>query len=303
MKQKSEQQGIFYAILSYVIWGILPIYWHQLDSVPAGQILAHRVIWAFVFMMSLLVVVGKRQLFLSTVKQLFAEKKKFSALTIASFLVVTNWGIYIWAVNNGHILQTSLGYYINPLVSVVLGIIVLKERLTIIQYFSVIIAFLGVLVVSIDSGGVPYISLALAGTFATYGLIKKMIPIDAEIGIAVESMMVFPVALLYLFSSDVNMGSDWKQTVMLVAAGAVTAIPLLFFSKGARLIPLSTLGFVQFIAPTMMLFIGVFVYKETFTMAHLVSFTLIWIGLLIFSLSKTKIFAKNSSNKSKQASV
>ncbi len=303
MKQNSEQQGIFYAILSFIIWGFLPLYWHHLDSVPAGQILAHRVIWAFVFMISLLLVSRKQKQFFSNVKQLFAEKRKFVALTVASFLVATNWGIYIWAVNNGHILETSLGYYINPLVSVLLGIIVLKERLTVIQYLSVALAFFGVLVISIESGGVPYVSLALAGTFSIYGLTKKMIPIDAAIGLAVESMMVLPIALLYLLTVDVNMGADWTQTVMLIAAGAATAIPLLFFAKGARLIPLSTLGFVQFVAPTMMLFIGVFVYGETFTMANLVSFTLIWIGLLIFSLSKTNLFARHSTKKSKQASA
>lgn len=292
MKLTNEKEGAFYAAFSYIMWGIIPIYWKWVEDVPADEVLAHRVLWSFVFMVGLLLATKKWKLFVSFVREIALDRKKFFALLTASLLVSANWGIFIWAVNSGQILQTSLGYYINPLISVLLGVIVLKEKLSGAQIVSFALAAVGVLILGIYYGEFPWVSLILAITFGLYGLVKKMVNAEAAIGLTLETMMVTPLAVGYwlylLFTSDSRFFVSSGTTLLLVGGGVVTALPLLYFAKGAQRVPLSMLGFLQYIAPTLSLILGVFVYNESFTKTHLLAFIFIWGALTIYSLSMTK---------------
>ncbi|MGE6378690.1 EamA family transporter RarD [Peribacillus muralis] len=292
MKVNEQKEGAIYAALSYMMWGIVPIYWKFLQGVGATEILAQRVLWSFVFMLVLLMFMKKWQAFLDYFKHIVRNPKLFAALLIASLLVTANWGVFIWAVNSGRILDTSLGYYINPLVSVLLGVVVLKEKLSGAQIMSFMLAGIGVLILGIHFGTIPWVSLVLAMTFGLYGLAKKMIKAESAIGLTLETMMVTPLALGYLIylstQSDMQFFTNGSTGLLLVGGGVVTALPLLYFAKGAEKIPLSMLGIFQYIAPTLSLLIGVFVYHESFTKAHLLAFLFIWSALAVYTLSITK---------------
>lgn len=303
---KQQKEGIIYAALSYFIWGLIPIYWKFVQHVSAGEILAHRVIWSFVFMVILLLVIQKWRGFLSFVKEIAYQPKKLAALLTASILVSINWGIFIWAVNSGHILQTSLGYYINPLVSVLLGVVVLKEKLSGAQILSFTLAGIGVLILTLHYGEVPWVALSLAVSFGLYGLAKKMIKVDAEIGLTLETMMVTPLAIIFmvylLITSKPLFFESASTSLLLMGGGIATALPLLFFAKGAQKVPLSMMGILQYIAPTMTLLIGVFMYHEPFTKIHLLSFIFIWSALLIYAAShpiQVKLNNRNKKNRIK----
>ncbi|WP_035322486.1 EamA family transporter RarD [Peribacillus kribbensis] len=292
MSRFKENEGVFYAALSYVIWGIVPIYWKWIQDVPAVEILAHRVFWSFIFMVILLLCTRKWRAFTSYFREIVKQPRRLAALLAASVLVSANWGIFIWAVNSGRILETSLGYYINPLVSVLLGVAVLKEKLTLVQIISFVLAVAGVLILTIHYGNIPWVSLLLAVTFGLYGLAKKMISADSAVGLTLETFMVTPLALGYM----VYIGAESKamffttpaHSLLLAGGGVITALPLLYFAKGAQKVPLSMLGFLQYIAPTLTLILGVFVYHETFTKTHLVAFIFIWSALTLYTLSKAK---------------
>ncbi|MGE7758877.1 EamA family transporter RarD [Peribacillus sp. NPDC097895] len=292
MKVDEQKEGAIYAALSYMMWGLVPVYWKFLQGVGATEILAQRVLWSFVFMLVLLMFMKKWQSFVDYVKNILGNPKLFAALLTASLLVTANWGVFIWAVNSGRILDTSLGYYINPLVSVLLGVIVLKEKLSGAQIFSFLLAGIGVLILGIHFGTIPWVSLVLAMTFGLYGLAKKMIKAESAIGLTLETMMVTPLALGYLIylmtKSDMQFFTAGSTGLLLVGGGIVTALPLLYFAKGAEKIPLSMLGIFQYIAPTLSLLIGVFVYHESFTKAHLLAFLFIWSALAVYTLSITK---------------
>lgn len=292
MKVNEQKEGAIYAALSYMMWGIVPVYWKFLQGVGATEILAQRVLWSFVFMLVLLLFMKKWQAFLDYVKNIVRNPKLFIALLTASLLVTANWGVFIWAVNSGRILDTSLGYYINPLVSVLLGVIVLKEKLSGAQIMSFALAGIGVLILGIHFGTIPWVSLVLAMTFGLYGLAKKMIKAESAIGLTLETMMVTPLALGYLIylsaQADMKFFTAGSTGLLLVGGGIVTALPLLYFAKGAEKIPLSMLGIFQYIAPTLSLLIGVFVYHESFTKAHLLAFLFIWSALAVYTLSITK---------------
>lgn len=303
---KQQKEGIIYAALSYFIWGLIPIYWKFVQHVSAGEILAHRVLWSFVFMIILLLLINKWRGFLSFVKEIAYQPKKLAALLTASILVSINWGIFIWAVNSGHILQTSLGYYINPLVSVLLGVVVLKEKLSGAQILSFTLAGIGVLILTLHYGEVPWVALSLAVSFGLYGLAKKMIKVDAEIGLTLETMMVTPLAIIFmvylLFTSKPLFFESASTSFLLMGGGIATALPLLFFAKGAQKVPLSMMGILQYIAPTMTLLIGVFMYHEPFTKIHLLSFIFIWSALLIYAAShpiQSKLNNRNKKNRIK----
>lgn len=303
---KQQKEGIIYAALSYFIWGLIPIYWKFVQHVSAGEILAHRVLWSFVFMVILLLLINKWRGFLAFVKEIAYQPKKLAALMTASILVSINWGIFIWAVNSGHILQTSLGYYINPLVSVLLGVVVLKEKLSRAQILSFTLAGIGVLILTIHYGEVPWVALSLAVSFGLYGLAKKMIKVDAEIGLTLETMMVTPLAVIFmvylLLTSKPLFFESASTSLFLIGGGIATALPLLFFAKGAQKVPLSMMGILQYIAPTMTLLIGVFMYHEPFTKIHLLSFIFIWSALLIYAVShpiQSKLNNRNKKNRIK----
>lgn len=297
MKRTELQQGAIHAGFSYLLWGLLPIYWKFLDGVQAQEILANRVFWSFIFMIAVLIFTKKWGLFVQTLKGFAKNRKQLYALTIASFLISVNWFVYIWAVNSGHMIEASLGYYINPLVSILLGMIVLKEKLTIYQYISFALAAIGVLVLTVAHGKFPWIAITLALSFGLYGLAKKLINVESTVGLTLETMVVAPIAAIYmilLFTHGTNsfLASGIGTDLLLIGAGAATAVPLLYFAKGAQKIPLSLLGFLQYIAPTLTLLLGVFVYNEHFSKIQLLSFMFIWSALTIYSLSKTRLFTE-----------
>ncbi|MBU8879734.1 EamA family transporter RarD [Bacillus sp. FJAT-29790] len=295
MKNNEIKMGVIYAGFSYIIWGFLPVYWKLLNNVNADEILANRIFWSFAFMLFMILATKKWGAFVQTLKGFRTNKKQLFALIIASLLISCNWFIYIWAVNSDQLIESSLGYYINPLVSVLLGMLVFKERLSPAQYMSFALALVGVMILTISYGRFPWIAFILAITFGLYGLTKKLIKVDSSIGLTLETFAVTPVAFIYminLFTSgkqsflSISLGTD----LLLIGAGAATAIPLLYFAKGAQRIPLSMLGFLQYIAPTIMLILGVFIYHEPFSKTNLLAFFFIWLALTLYSISKTKLF-------------
>ncbi|WP_067837996.1 EamA family transporter RarD [Amphibacillus sediminis] len=289
MNESQVKLGSLSAAIAYLIWGILPVYWKAVGSITAGALLAHRIVWSFVFMFFLLIISNHFTAFLKECKVIFRNRKKVFGLILASTIISCNWLIFIWAVNSNYVIQASLGYYINPLISILLGVIILKEALSQAEFFSVILAGLGVTFLTFSYGVFPWVSFLLAITFALYALIKKTLDISPMSGLTLETLMVFPFALTYLFIEQTSlqaMGTSLSLAGLLVGAGIVTAIPLLLFAVGAKKIPLSMIGFLQYISPTLMLLIGVFIYNETFTFAHLIAFLAIWIALGIYTSSR-----------------
>ena len=288
---ENERQGVIWALGAYLVWGVLPIYWKWLGHVPSGEILTSRVIWAFVFTLLFVMLMRSSKLLIVDIRTLWKNQKAFWGLFFASALISANWFLYIWAVNNNHLVETSLGYYINPLISVLLGIIFLKERLTTAQKLAVVIALIGVIVLTISYGRFPWLAIVLAISFAIYGLMKKTIPLDAVRGLTIETLFIVPFALIYyiyLFVTGqaIMFHNDIQTDILLVLTGAATAIPLVLFAKGAQRMPLYMIGFLQYIAPTCMLFLGVIIYGETFNAIDLLSFSLIWLALILFTVSK-----------------
>ncbi|WP_094604858.1 EamA family transporter RarD [Sporomusa silvacetica] len=295
-KQKNERLlGILSAAAAYLLWGVLPVYWKQLSQVPAYEILAHRIIWSCVFMVLILLVTRGIRQFCSETADISRKPKKLMGLVLASLIISANWLIYIWAVNENRVVETSLGYYINPLVNVFLGVVVLKEKLSLWQTVSFMLAGIGVMNMAISFGVIPWVSLSLAITFAFYGMCKKIVKIGAITATTLETLIVSPAALLYVFYLQGQGSGSYGLTSLLTAgflmgAGAVTAIPLILFASGANRLPLSMLGFIQYLSPTITLAIGVVLYHEPFTATHLVSFSLIWLALTVFSLAGTRPF-------------
>lgn len=287
---QNERKGIIAALIAYMCWGLFPLYWKALVSVGSEEILASRVIWSFMLTLLFVVFIRKSHALIRDVKVLWQHQKSFWTLMLAAYLIMVNWYLYIWAVNHDHILETSLGYYLNPIVSILLGIVFLKERLSKIQLIAVAIALIGVIIMMVNYGRVPYVALGLACSFGVYGLLKKRIRLDATRGLIIETAFVLPFALLYYaylaYEGKMVFGMvDWKTTVLLIGAGIVTSVPLVLFAIGAQNIPLYLVGFIQYVSPTLTLFIGVFVYGETFGSTELLSFGFIWIALAIFSVT------------------
>jgi chloramphenicol-sensitive protein RarD len=310
MKKTETQLGTIQAGFSYLLWGLLPIYWKLLGDVNAREILANRVVWSFAFMVVILLITKKWGLFVHTFRGFADNKKQLYILVIASILLSVNWFVYIWAVNSGHMIEASIGYYINPLVSILLGMLVLKEKLSFYQYVSFILAAIGVLIISISHGQFPWIAIFLAFSFGFYGLAKKLIHVDSLVGLTLETLVVTPIAAIYicfLFFNGSNsfLAASIGTDFLLIGAGVATAVPLIYFAKGVQKIPLSLLGFLQYITPTLTLLLGVLVYDEHFSKIQFLSFVFIWSGLLVYSLSKTKLFSEKGLKwrKEKSASI
>ncbi|MDQ0215012.1 chloramphenicol-sensitive protein RarD [Oikeobacillus pervagus] len=285
--------GVLYVGMAYLIWGLFPLYWKLLQHVSSDEILTNRIVWSFVFMILLLAVIKKWRIFQETFKEIIQFPKKGLALFVASVLVSGNWFIYIWAVNHDRIIETSLGYYINPLVSVLLGVLVLKESLSKAQILAFILALIGVLIQTLSYGEFPWVALGVAFTFSFYSLAKKMIKVDSSVGLTLETMSITPFAILFMMILSQRgqlalFHQSLSTDLLLIGGGILTAIPLLFFAKGAQQIPLYLVGFLQYITPTMTLLLGIFVYNEPFTTNQLVSFMFIWTALFLFSLSQMK---------------
>ncbi len=285
MSEAEHQKGIFLAICAYTLWGIAPLYFKLLEPVSAPEILLHRVIWSFVFMIGLLLVSGG----FSSVKALLSQKKKLAVLGITSILIAFNWLLFIWAVNNEHMLDASLGYFINPLLNVVLGLAFLSERLSRMQWIAVALALTGVVIQLISFGSIPIVSIALAGSFSIYGLLRKKAKVDAKTGLLVETALLLPVAIvyvIYLIQSGQNdlTSHPLNLNLLLMLAGVVTSIPLLCFAGAAIRIPLTMLGFFQYIGPSLMFILATVIFKEAFNIEKAITFGFIWAALVVFTI-------------------
>lgn len=287
----NDKKGVLYAFLAYAIWGAFPLYWKMLEHVDSLEILIGRIIWAFIFIMFVILLIGMRKKLIDDLKYLWTHQKLLWQLIAASFFISVNWFLYIWAVTHEHLIETSLGYYINPLLSVVFGVLFFKEKLSRMQIFATALAFIGVLILTINYGSVPWLALLIALTFAVYGVLKKKIPIEATRGLAIETLVLLPFALgyyAYLFAKGeaAFLHNDWQTDVLIIVSGIVTAVPLILFSKGAQRIPLYLVGFLQYITPTTVLILGVLLYNEPFSNIEFMAFSIIWAALLLFSGSK-----------------
>ncbi|OLQ45645.1 transporter [Bacillus licheniformis] len=290
MQYSETKKGVLYTAVSFIMWGLFPLYWKLLAQLPALDILAHRIIWSFVFMCILLFFLRQWK---TGWQELRSLKKKGGILSLflASILISINWFVYIWAVNHGFLLEASLGYYINPLVSVLLGILFLKEKLNRLQLVAVSIAAAGVIISAFQYGSIPYVALLLAFSFGLYGLSKKRTSLSSAIGLTLETFMIMPIALGYLLLSGHAQpaGAESGETWMLLFfAGVFTALPLLLFAEGAKRLPLYQVGILQYIAPTITLLIGLFVYHEPFSSSKAFTFSCIWAALLLFTFSQVK---------------
>ncbi len=277
--------GVLSAGLAFLCWGLFPLYFHAISEVPPLQIMVHRVLWSLMFLAIVLTVRSQWKWLVA----LRHQPRVILSFAVSALLLSGNWLLYIWAVNSGHVIEASLGYFINPLVNVMLGYLVLKERLRSVQWAAIGLAALGVLWLTWQAGHMPWIALVLAASFGGYGLMRKTAQLGALEGLSFETLILFPFALAYLVwltmhgeNSFLTTPSDTTRW-LLVASGPITAIPLLLFASGARKIPLSVLGLLQYIGPTIQLSLGVFVFHEAFTRERLIGFALIWMALALYA--------------------
>lgn len=290
-EQKTD--GILYAAAAYILWGVLPIYWKLVRGVFSIEVLSNRIIWAFVFTV-LIIAITKQW---DALKMVMRDKKQIFSIVVASILIAFNWGLYIWAVGAGKIIDASLGYYINPLFAVLLGVIIFKEKLTHWTGTALAIATIGVIIKTVQYGQIPWISLSLAISFGLYGAIKKMVRASSIVGLTLETTVLFPIAAIYIIVRHVNgVGAfetaSFPVSILLIGSGIVTAIPLLLFASAAKRLPLSVIGFIQYISPTISLLIGIFVYRESFTMVDVVAFCFIWAALALYTVSQLGLAKK-----------
>ena len=284
---REARSGLWIAIASFLLWGLMPLYWHLLKAVPSLQIVLHRVAWSAVLVIGWLYWSQGLQ----WLRKAFATPRVWWMLALSGVLIGFNWGLYIWAVNAGHVVESSLGYFINPLLNVLLGVLFLRERLTRTQWASVAIATLGVLWLTFRFGQLPWIALALAGSFALYGLIRKLAAVDSIPGLAIESAYLFlPVVALLAWSETHGQGGFFARDgfgfwldALLVFSGVLTALPLIGFAYAVRRVPLSTVGLLQYIAPTMQFLLGVLFFHEPFDGSRALGFACIWIALGLFA--------------------
>jgi len=279
------KRGIWLGIGTYTIWGLFPIYWKWLQHVDALELIAHRIGWSFIIMLVVMTLTNRWDKFR---QQTTSPKLRWTFLLIA-ILIGVNWLVYVWAVNAGFIVEASLGYFINPLVSVTLGVVFLKERLRPWQWVPVGLAALGVIYLTLQLGALPWISLTLAFTFGIYGLLKKVTPLGPIQGMTLETGILFPVALGWLIFTQVRGDGAFMHTgllpdLLMVGAGVVTTVPLLMFAAAAQAIPLSMIGILQYLAPTGQFLIGVLVFGESLSTQKLLGFSLVWLGLIIFAV-------------------
>jgi chloramphenicol-sensitive protein RarD len=289
--QQESIAGAAYASAAFLIWGLSPIYWKVLHRIPAFEIIMHRVIWSFLFLLVVLIFQKHWKEMAAVVK----NRRTFLFLLPTTMLLGTNWFIYIWAVNNEHILQASLGYFINPLVNVLLGMIFLRERLRPLQTVSLVLAGIGVLYLTLHYGEFPWIALTLAFAFGFYGLIRKMAPISSLVGLSIEVFILAVPALTYIaFLGSQGSGALFhmgiKIDLFLMGSAFMTAFPLLLFTLGTRRLNLSTVGFLQYLAPSCMFILGVFLYNEPLASAQILTFVLIWTALGIYSTDSVRYY-------------
>lgn len=287
MNISKKLQGWHYAILSYMTWGTFPIYWYPINqsAMPAQQILAQRVVWSALFAILLLLFFQQGRAVINAFKQ----PKVLGIFFLSSFMIGVNWLVYLWAIVNQHILDASLGYFINPIFSVVIGCLILKEKLNKAQLLALLFAISGILWLAIPAGQIPWVALTLAGSFSIYGLIRKLAPMEPLSGLALETLLMSPFALTYLFfcyTQHTLIFSELNtlQMTVLLGSGAATTIPLLWFAMGARRISMSLLGMLQYISPTLQFLCGILIFNEALSTDRMIGYLLVWISVIIFLL-------------------
>ena len=280
-----SRKGFLFGLSAYALWGVFPLYWTLMEPAGAFEQLGHRIVWSAVFMVALATLLSRR----AQLRQVVASPRTLRLLVIAAVTISVNWGVFIWGVNNGHVVETSLGYFINPLVTVLAGVLVLGERLRRLQWAAVALAGVAVAGLTVSYGRPPWVALTLAFSFATYGLVRKQANVGAVEGLAVETMLVGPVALGWLIWLQGSGGSTalvdppW-HLLLLASTGIITSLPLLCFGAAATRVPLTTLGLLQYLAPTLHLVLGVWVFHEPMPLDRLLGFCVIWAGLALFTV-------------------
>lgn len=280
------------ALSTYLIWGVLPLYWNLLTRAGANEILAHRIIWSFVFMVVVLMVTKRWQSFKEDCRALWQDKKRGAILLLAAFTISLNWLTYIWAVNHGHVIDTSIGYYINPLMSVLFGIVFFRERISGLKKISLLLAAIGIVLMTYQLGKLPWVAVVLAVSFSVYGALKKQLHLNPFSSITLETLLMVPFAVPYigiLMMSPANHFSlaTPDLALYLMGTGVVTAVPLVLFSYGANLLPLNVLGFFQYISPTIGLLLGIFFFHETFGMAQISALGFVWAAIVLFTVAES----------------
>ena len=294
MERKNYIQGLIYGASAFVLWGLLPLYWKMVKAINPYQIFAQRAIWAFLFVMIYTAIKNKG---LKSFIDILKVRKNWINILGPTFFISINWILYIWAVNNDYVIESSLGYFINPLVLTSFGAIFFKEKLTKLQKIGITFAIIGVVLKTILYGQIPYIGLILAFAFGTYGLLKKKSSLNSLNGLGFETMIISIPSLIYLLNIEarglgISGNLPWQFWILISITGVVTAVPLLFYAEGTKRLPLSVVGFLQYIAPTIMIVLGIFVFKEPFTFISLIPFSFIWIGLGFFSYSQYKLLSQ-----------
>ncbi|WP_278962608.1 EamA family transporter RarD [Mitsuokella multacida] len=288
----ARRTGMMAALSTYLIWGVLPLYWNLLARAGANEILAHRIIWSFVFMVVVLMVTKRWQSFKEDCRALWQDKKRGAILLLAAFTISLNWLTYIWAVNHGHVIDTSIGYYINPLMSVLFGIVFFRERISGLKKISLLLAAIGIVLMTYQLGKLPWVAVVLAVSFSVYGALKKQLHLNPFSSITLETLLMVPFAVPYigiLMMSPANHFSlaTPDLALYLMGTGVVTAVPLVLFSYGANLLPLNVLGFFQYISPTIGLLLGIFFFHETFGMAQISALGFVWAAIVLFTVAES----------------
>jgi chloramphenicol-sensitive protein RarD len=289
-----DKKGIAFGFIAYVFWGIIPIYWKLMPSVAPLDILCYRILWSFLFMLIYILATGKWSLFSAETKAVLRDKKKLSAIICAALLISVNWFTFIYTVSQGHVTQASLGYYMNPLVNVLLATLILKEKLSRSGLIACLLALAGVILLTIQTGEIPLASIIMAVTFSFYGLIKKGVAVSSYTGLTIETFVILPIALVYLlfFSQQGFMTYGLMTNLLVVGAGIVTAIPLLLFAEAAKRISYIILGFIQYVGPTLMLLSALFLYHEPYSAEQFIAFAFIWLGIAVFTYGNFYAYRK-----------
>jgi len=296
-EQKSlNTSALATAATAYILWGILPIYWKFFGAVPAYEVLAHRIFWSFFFMIGLVLATGRAKGLRDEIKLVAANRKKLLSLFTGAVFISLNWLTYIWAVNHDRVVESSLGYYISPLLQVLMGVVIFRERLSLWQFLAVVLAAAGVIYLTVHYGSFPTVAVILATTITIYGYCKKVTGLTAINGMTMETAITAPIAaffLIYLHSHGQGYPVGLTPTfLLLMGTGVVTAIPLIMFAHSINGLPLTVLGIIQYVSPTLTLLLGVFAYNEVFSGVHLVAFIFIWSGCALFTAARTKPMAK-----------
>ncbi len=288
----ARRTGMIAALSTYLIWGVLPLYWNLLARAEANEILAHRIIWSFFFMVVVLMVTKRWQSFKEDCRALWQNKKRGAVLLLAAFTISLNWLTYIWAVNHGHVIDTSIGYYINPLMSVLFGIVFFRERISGLKKISLLLAAIGIVLMTYELGKLPWVAVVLAVSFSVYGALKKQLHLNPFSSITLETLLMVPFAVPYIGMLMMSPANHFSLAtpdlaLYLMGTGVVTAVPLVLFSYGANLLPLNVLGFFQYISPTIGLLLGIFFFHETFGMAQISALGFVWAAIVLFTVAES----------------